>query len=104
MSVEKKKAAFVKKIAPFNKTKYEIRRALNNMEISETREIKESTLKCVWLLFYSIKFQNLNRVEITEEIIKDILKIYREFFPQDDLKIKEYGLLHFLIGGKNDSI
>lgn len=98
MSVEQRKAAFVKKIALFNKTKSEIRRALYNMEISETREIKENALKCVWLLFYSIKFRNLNQVEITEDIIKGILKVYREFFPQDDLKIKEYGLLRFLIG------
>ena len=98
MSVEQKKTDFVKKITPFNKTKSEIRRALYNMEISETRKIKENALKCVWLLFYSIKFQKLNRVEITEDTIKGILKVYREFFPQDDLKIKEYGLLRFLIG------
>lgn len=104
MSVEQRKAAFVKEVAPFNKTKSKIRRALYNMKISETREIKENIIKIVWLLFYSIKSRKLNQVEITEDIIKGILKVYRKFFPQDDLKIKEYGLLRFLIGSRNDTI
>jgi len=98
MSVEQRKVAFVKKIASFNKTKSEIRRVLYNMKVSDTRKIKENALKGMWLLFYSIKFQNLNHVEITEDTIKEILNVYREFFPQDELKTKEYGLLRFLIG------
>jgi len=99
MSVEQTKMAFLRKIAPFNRMKAEIRKSLYNMKISETQEIKETVLKHVWLLFFSVKFRNLNHVEITKDTLKEILKTYREFFPQDDLKLNEYGLLRFLIGG-----
>jgi len=98
MSIKETKLAFLRKIAPFNKVKNEIRESLYNMKISETRKIKRTVLKAVWLLFFSIKFEKLNQVEITEDTLKEILKKYCEFFPKDDLRLKEYGLLRFLLG------